>query len=206
MQKRTIVMLFLLAGLYGGQVLAAEAAVVASEKPVPAVKKYKKEKHKKDCVEQKGKPCHLHSKKYAKKVATDTQNVKPVAEMSKVSANDKVASGVAAAALSTTLLPIASVVAPSAAVPFAEGIALARKSGCLACHVVAGVPGGGGFGPKWNEVAIHYRGDSNAEAFLADKIARGGSGVWGRNVMPANSPRVSDADVRTLTRFVLSLQ
>lgn len=188
MQKCTVVMLSLLAGLYGVQAMAAET--VASDKKATTVKK-----HKKDCVEQEGKPCHLH----AKKMAADAQG----AEALKAPEAGKAVSGIVAAPLATAAV-IAAPIAP--AVPAAEAIALAKRSGCLACHSVEGVSGGGTFGPKWNEVAKHYRGDANAEAFLVNKIARGGSGVWGRNAMPANSPRVSDADIRTLAKFVLNLQ
>lgn len=196
MQKCTVVMLSLLAGLYGAQAMAAET--VASDKKAATVKK-----HKKDCVEHEGKPCHLH----AKKMAADAQG----AEALKASEEGKAISGVAAAPLATTLMATVTVVAPQVVpvvpvVPAADTIALAKRSGCLACHSIAGVSGGGTFGPKWNEVAKHYRGDANAEAFLVNKIARGGSGVWGRNAMPANSPRVSDADIRTLAKFVLNLQ
>lgn len=179
MQKNIVVAMSLLAALYAGQVLAEEAAV-ADKKPVVS------KKHKKDCVEHQGKPCHLHAHA-AGAVVTD----QPV-------------SGVAAAPLATALVATVTVLPPVSPVSSAEGVALARSSGCLTCHSLTGTTGGV-FGPNWNKVADHYRNDANAEAFLVNKIARGGSGVWGKNAMPPNSPRVNEADIHTLAKFVLNL-
>ncbi len=61
-------------------------------------------------------------------------------------------------------------------------------------------------GPSWKDVAAKYRGDAGAEAKLIAKVAKGGGGVWGSAPMPANSPRVSDADIKALVRFALSLK
>lgn len=194
MQKHTVVMLSLLVGLYAAQAFAADVAPAAA-KPVA---KHKVHKH--PCVEQEGKPCHL--KNHAGEAAS--KEVKP-AEQAPL---ERIKSAVPAVVVPVAALPAVYSEAASAvpSVPAAETVALARSSGCLACHSIEGVPGGGAFGPKWHDVAKRYRGDANAEAFLVNKIARGGSGVWGRNAMPANSPRVNDANIRILARFVLNLQ
>lgn len=87
------------------------------------------------------------------------------------------------------------------AVSEADALQLAKKSNCLACHAIDKKV----VGPAWKDVAAKYRGDAGAEARMMDKIAKGGSGVWGVMVMPP-SPQVSEADRKTLARFVLSLK
>ena len=76
---------------------------------------------------------------------------------------------------------------------------LATKSGCLACHAVDKKL----VGPAYTEVAKKYAGDKTAEAKLIEKVKKGGSGVWGPVPMAPN-PQVSDADLKTLVKWVLS--
>lgn len=92
-------------------------------------------------------------------------------------------------------------VVQAAALSEAEGLALAKKSNCLTCHAIDKKV----VGPAWKDVAAKYRGDAGAEARLANVIAKGGRGNWGGMAMPAN-PQVSEADRRSLARFVLSLK
>ena len=87
-----------------------------------------------------------------------------------------------------------------------DGTALAKKSGCFACHAIERKV----LGPSWNDVAARYADDKAAgKAHLLTKVAKGGKGVWadaGINAsMPPYSPRVSDADIETLVDFVLGL-
>ena len=58
-------------------------------------------------------------------------------------------------------------------------------------------------GPAYKEVAAKYRGDKTAEAKLAEKIKKGGVGVWGQVPMPPNAA-VPDADVKALVKWILS--
>jgi len=90
---------------------------------------------------------------------------------------------------------------PEPAVSEAEATQLAKKNNCFACHAIDKKV----IGPAFRDVAAKYRGDSGAEARLSDKIAKGGSGVWGVMVMPP-SPQVSETDRRILAKFVLSLK
>jgi cytochrome c len=78
---------------------------------------------------------------------------------------------------------------------------LAQKSGCLACHAVDHKV----VGPAYKDVAKKYAGDKGAEAKLVAKVKAGGSGVWGAIPMPPNA-QVSDADVKKLVHWVLSLK
>ncbi len=78
---------------------------------------------------------------------------------------------------------------------------LAKEKNCLACHEVDNKL----VGPGYKEVAAKYKGDKTAEDKLAQKIMKGGSGVWGAIPMPAN-PQVSAAEAQTLAKWVLSLK
>ncbi len=77
---------------------------------------------------------------------------------------------------------------------------LATAKGCMACHSVDKKV----VGPAFKDVAKKYAGDKTAEAKLADKVKKGGSGVWGPIPMPANN--VSDAEAKELVHWVLSLK
>lgn len=77
--------------------------------------------------------------------------------------------------------------------------ALAQKSACLACHAVDKKV----VGPSFKEVAAKYKGDAGAAAKLAEKVKKGGSGVWGQVPMPPNAA-VKDEDIKTLVAWVLS--
>lgn len=78
---------------------------------------------------------------------------------------------------------------------------LAQKSGCMACHGVDKKI----MGPAFKDVAAKYKGNKEAEAKLVAKVKAGGSGVWGPMPMPANSPRISDADITTLVKWILTM-
>jgi cytochrome c len=78
---------------------------------------------------------------------------------------------------------------------------LAKKNNCLACHSVDKKI----VGPAYKDVAAKYAGDAGAQARLEKKVKEGGTGVWGKAVMPAN-PKVSDADAASLVKWILSLK
>jgi cytochrome c len=54
-------------------------------------------------------------------------------------------------------------------------------------------------------VARKYEGQQGAADRLAEKIIKGGAGVWGAVPMPAN-PQVSAAEAQQLARWVLGLK
>ncbi|KNZ34485.1 MAG: cytochrome C' [Methylibium sp. NZG] len=78
---------------------------------------------------------------------------------------------------------------------------LAMKKNCSACHYVDKRK----YGPSFQQIAAKYADQKNAEALLAKKIRRGGTGVWGQDVMPPQ-PQVSAAEARTLATYVLSVK
>ena len=81
------------------------------------------------------------------------------------------------------------------------GADLLKKSGCTACHSVDKKI----VGPAYEEVAAKYKGDAGAPAKLLEKVKKGGTGVWGPVPMPPN-PTVSDADLKTMIAYILSLK
>lgn len=76
---------------------------------------------------------------------------------------------------------------------------LAKAKNCLACHAVDKKL----VGPSYKDVAAKYAGQSDAVAKLAEKIQKGGVGVWGQVPMPAN-PQVNADEAKTLATWVLS--
>ncbi len=83
----------------------------------------------------------------------------------------------------------------------ADGAALARKSGCMACHAV----GSKMVGPSFREIAAKYKGDKEAAAKLAQKVRSGGSGSFGSTPMLPAPASVSDEDIKTIVAWILSL-
>ena len=96
----------------------------------------------------------------------------------------------------------APAVAAAPATAMSGELQLAQTHKCMACHTLDKRL----VGPAWKDVAAKYRGQKGAEARLIEKVATGGSGVWGPVPMPPNSPQVSQNDIRTLVRFILSLK
>lgn len=88
----------------------------------------------------------------------------------------------------------------SGAAPALADLALATSKNCMSCHQVERKV----LGPAFKDIAAKYRGNAAAGDLLADKIRKGGSGVWGPVPMPANN-QVSEADAKKLSAWVLSL-
>jgi cytochrome c len=88
-----------------------------------------------------------------------------------------------------------------AALPARADYDLVVKKNCLACHQVDKRK----YGPNFKEVAAKYSEQKNAVDVLAKKIRKGGTGVWGQDVMPPQ-PQVSAAEARKIATYVLSLK
>ena len=91
--------------------------------------------------------------------------------------------------------------AAHAALDNAAAEALMKKDGCVACHAVDKKV----IGPAYQDVAAKYKGEKDAATKLADKVKKGGVGVWGQIPMPPNA-QVSDADIKTLVGWILTLK
>jgi cytochrome c len=86
------------------------------------------------------------------------------------------------------------------AAPARADEAMAKKYNCLACHQVDKKV----VGPAYKDVAKKYKGKAGAAAMLAEKVKKGGSGVWGPIPMPPN-PAVPDADLKKLVDWILKM-
>lgn len=74
------------------------------------------------------------------------------------------------------------------------------KAGCLACHTKDKKL----VGPAYKDVAAKYKGQADAPGKLAEKVRKGGQGVWGPVPMPPTTPdKLSDADLKTAIEWVL---
>jgi cytochrome c len=69
----------------------------------------------------------------------------------------------------------------------------------MACHAVEKKL----VGPSYKDIAVRYAGQKDAVDKLANKIIKGGSGVWGPVPMPANA-QVNDAEAKRLAAWVLA--
>ncbi len=75
---------------------------------------------------------------------------------------------------------------------------LAQKKNCMACHATDKKL----VGPSYKDVAAKYAKEKDAYKKLAEKIQKGGAGVWGAMPMPANN--VTPAEAETLAKWVLA--
>lgn len=79
--------------------------------------------------------------------------------------------------------------------------ALATAKNCMTCHATDKKL----VGPAFKDVAAKYKDDKGAVDKLAQKIVKGGSGVWGPVPMPANA-QVNDGEAKKLAAWVLTVK
>jgi cytochrome c len=82
----------------------------------------------------------------------------------------------------------------------AEGQTLVKASDCKTCHHVTNKI----VGPSHTDVAKKYDFTEANVKYLAEKIIKGGSGVWGQVPMTAHAD-ISQSDAEKMARYVLSL-
>lgn len=74
------------------------------------------------------------------------------------------------------------------------------KAGCMACHAKDKKL----VGPSFKDIAAKYKGDKEAPTKLAEKVRKGGAGVWGPIPMPPNAAdKISDADLKAAIELIL---
>jgi cytochrome c len=96
-------------------------------------------------------------------------------------------------------LVIAALAAGAAvSTPALADLQLATAKNCMACHAVATKL----VGPSFKDVAAKYAGQKDATDKLANKIIKGGSGVWGPVPMPANA-QVNADEAKKLAAWVM---
>ena len=98
-------------------------------------------------------------------------------------------------------LMLIATVSTVAAAPVFASQDLAQKKNCMACHAVDKKL----VGPSYKDVAAKYAGQKDAVDKLAQKVVKGGAGVWGQVPMPANT-QVSDAEAKQIVSWILSLK
>jgi len=90
----------------------------------------------------------------------------------------------------------------NAAFAASNGEAVFKQSNCHGCHAIDRKS----VGPSLKDVAAKYAGDKDAQAKLEKKTRNGGGGVFGTMPMPATPKTVSDADIKTMVSWILSLK
>ena len=74
------------------------------------------------------------------------------------------------------------------------------KAGCVACHAKDKKL----VGPAFKDIAAKYKGDKAAPAKLAEKVRKGGAGVWGPIPMPPHGPdKINDEDLKATVDSIL---
>ena len=80
-----------------------------------------------------------------------------------------------------------------------EGLEIARKNACLACHAVEKAV----VGPAFQSIAQKYKGDTDAPEKIEQSIRKGSQGKWGSIAMPPNAT-LKDNDLHSLSGWILS--
>ena len=84
---------------------------------------------------------------------------------------------------------------------YQKGLELIAKSDCLTCHKVEEKA----IGPAYRDVANKYANDDQTVKMRAEKIIKGGSGVWGQIPMTPH-PALSPEDAQQMVKYVLLLK
>ena len=84
--------------------------------------------------------------------------------------------------------------------PAAGGIEVFKQSDCLGCHAT----NQSSVGPAYKQVGLRYAKRPDATVYLMNKIASGGSGVWGSRVMPSHATLTPEVR-RAMAEYILSL-
>ncbi|MCX2572979.1 c-type cytochrome [Pedobacter sandarakinus] len=81
------------------------------------------------------------------------------------------------------------------------GEKLINKSDCIGCHNKVNKI----IGPAYVDIAKKYPATEKNVNYLADKIIKGGTGVWGTMPMTAH-PTLKPADAKLMVKYILSLK
>ncbi|MEO7531305.1 MAG: c-type cytochrome [Sediminibacterium sp.] len=84
---------------------------------------------------------------------------------------------------------------------YQKGIELIAKSDCLTCHKVSEKL----TGPAYKDVAMKYENTDANVSLLAEKVMKGGQGVWGAIPMTPHA-QLSEADAKQMVKYILLLR
>jgi cytochrome c len=86
---------------------------------------------------------------------------------------------------------------------YQKGLELVAKSDCLTCHKIDEKIQG----PTYRDVANKYAGmPDTIIGHLAQKIIKGGSGVWAEMPLMTPHPTLSEADAEAMVKYILLLK
>lgn len=84
---------------------------------------------------------------------------------------------------------------------YQKGLALVGGNDCLTCHKANEK----NIGPAYKDVAAKYESNDANVKMLAEKIIKGGSGVWGAIPMTPH-PALKQEDAEAMVKYVLLLK
>ncbi|MEN9684267.1 MAG: hypothetical protein RLZZ28_53 [Bacteroidota bacterium] len=84
---------------------------------------------------------------------------------------------------------------------YQKGLELVAKSDCLTCHKVSEKL----TGPAYKDVAMKYESTDENIKLLAEKIIKGGTGVWGAIPMTPHA-QLSEDDAKQMVKYILLLR
>jgi cytochrome c len=84
---------------------------------------------------------------------------------------------------------------------YTKGLALVAGSDCLTCHKTSEK----NIGPAYKEVAAKYENTEENVKMLAEKVIKGGSGVWGAVPMTPH-PQISQEDAEAMIKYIMLLK
>jgi cytochrome c len=130
-----------------------------------------------------------------------SEETKPAVSNNESNGNSQIggASEPAAAAPAPAVAETAPVAA--AAPAGKDGKALIEGSDCRTCHKDDAKL----IGPSYKEVAKKYESNEKNIKMLAEKVVKGGQGVWGEIPM-AGHPNVSAEDAEAMVKYILSMK
>jgi cytochrome c len=107
----------------------------------------------------------------------------------------------AKADLSKEKAVVATATLSNHALQMSAGEKLINKSDCIGCHNKVNKI----IGPAYVEIAKKYPATEKNINYLADKIIKGGTGVWGNMPMTAHATLKKD-DAKLMVKYILSLK
>lgn len=84
---------------------------------------------------------------------------------------------------------------------YQKGVELVAKNDCLSCHKISDKL----LGPSYQSVADKYENNESTVKQLAQKIIKGGQGVWGQVPMTPH-PQLSEADAEQMVKYIMLLK
>lgn len=82
-----------------------------------------------------------------------------------------------------------------------KGKQLIANSDCMGCHTEKVKI----IGPSYVDISAKYSSDPKIVSLLANKIIKGGKGIWGTIPMPSHS-KITKANAEEMVKYILALK